>query len=39
MHIFEIADTMFFIKSLKSPTSNFNIIDYVTQLSLPLGLN
>ena len=34
MYIFEIADIMFFIKNLKPPTSNFNIIDYVTQLGL-----
>ena len=30
MYIFELVDVMFFIKSLKAPTSNFNITDYVT---------
>ena len=30
MYIFELVDIMFFIKSLKAPTSNFNITDYVT---------
>ena len=30
MYIFELADIMFFIKSLKIPTSNCNIVDYVT---------
>ena len=29
MYIFELADIMFFIKSLKTPTSNFNIISYL----------
>ena len=30
MYIFELMDIMFFIISLKAPTSNFNITDYVT---------
>ena len=30
MYIFELVDIMFFIKSLKAPTSNFNITDCVT---------
>ena len=30
MYSFELVDIMFFIKSLKAPTSNFNITDYVT---------
>ena len=29
MHIYEINDLMFLIKSLKSPTDNFEIKDYV----------
>ena len=30
MYIFKLVNIMFFIKSHKAPTSNFNIIDYVT---------
>ena len=30
MYIFELANIMYFIKSLKTPTCNFNIVDYVT---------
>jgi len=30
MYYFELQDIMFFIKSLQSPTDNFNIYDYIT---------
>ena len=30
MHYFELQDIMFFIKSLKSPTDNFNIYDHIS---------
>ena len=29
MCIFELADIIFFVKSLKTPTSNFNVVIYV----------
>ena len=29
MYIFELADIMFFIKSVKCPTDKFNILDYI----------
>ena len=30
MFVFELQDLMFLIKSLKSPTDNFNINNYIT---------
>ena len=32
----DIADIMFFIKSLKNPTDNFNILDYVSFSNNPI---
>jgi len=29
MYIYEIADILFFIKSLRNPTDKFNILNYV----------
>ena len=30
IHYFELCDLMFFIKNIKYPSDNFNIIDYIT---------
>jgi len=35
MHIYDLADIMFFIKSMKLPSNKFNIFDHVEFASGP----
>jgi len=35
MHIFELSDIMFFIKSIKSPTNSFNISNFISFSNSP----
>ena len=37
MYTYEIADILFFMKSIRSPTSSFNINNYITRNPLLHG--